>query len=146
MSRKIEEIEQEIVEEFSMFDDWMDKYQYIIEIGQSLPEMDSASKTEDNLVRGCQSQVWLTAKPEEGRVYFQADSDAIITKGLIGLMARVLSGQKPADILDARLEFVDKIGIREHLSPTRSNGLNAMIKKMKLYAFALNSQAGAFSS
>ncbi|MEM6261644.1 MAG: SufE family protein [Bacteroidota bacterium] len=140
MSKKISEIEEEIVEEFSLFDDWMDKYQYIIEMGQQLPGLEESDKSEDNIVRGCQSRVWLTAEEKEGNVAFGADSDAIITKGLIALLVRVLSGQQATDIAKADLGFVDKIGIREHLSPTRSNGLNSMIKKMKLYAIAFQAR------
>ena len=133
---EISTLEKEIVEEFSMFDDWMDKYQYIIDMGQELAAIPAADKTDDNLVRGCQSQVWLTADYADNKVSYQADSDAIITKGLIALLVRVLSGQAPDHILSAPLDFVDEIGIREHLSPTRSNGLNAMIKKMKYIALA----------
>lgn len=140
MTKGIKEIEAEIVEEFSLFDDWMDKYQYIIEMGQALEGIPDPDKTEDNLVRGCQSQVWLTANAQDEAVRYQADSDAIITKGLIAMLIRVLSGQAPADIVAAELAFVDQIGIRQHLSPTRSNGLNAMIKKMKLYALALQAR------
>lgn len=137
---QIKQIEEEIIEDFGFFDDWMDKYQYIIDMGKELSEINANEKTEDNLVRGCQSQVWLTSSLEGDRVNFQADSDAIITKGLIALLVKVLSGQKAADIVAAPLGFVDKIGIREHLSPTRSNGLNAMIKKMKYIAMAHNTQ------
>lgn len=135
----IQEIEAEIIEDFSIFDDWMDKYQYIIDMGQALKGLPETDKKEENLVRGCQSQVWLTASFENGLVHFQADSDAIITKGLVALMVRVLSGQTPNTIATAPLSFTDKIGIREHLSPTRANGLNAMIAKMK--AFAMTFQA-----
>lgn len=140
MTRSISKISSEIVEEFSMFDDWMDKYQYLIEMGQDLPVMPAEAKTEDYIVHGCQSQVWLRAVPENGMVRFEADSDAIITKGLISMLVRVFSGQKAEDILEAKLDFIDQIGMREHLSPTRSNGLNAMIKQMKYYALALQQQ------
>jgi cysteine desulfuration protein SufE len=140
MTRSISDISSEIVEEFSMFDDWMDKYQYLIEMGQDLPVMPAEAKTEDYIVHGCQSQVWLRAVPENEMVRFEADSDAIITKGLISMLVRVLSGQKAEDILEAKLDFIDQIGMREHLSPTRSNGLNAMIKQMKYYALALQQQ------
>ncbi|GAB4413326.1 MAG: SufE family protein [Bacteroidia bacterium] len=143
MSNAIAEIEQAIVEEFSLFDDWMDKYQYIIDMGQELPGLPEADKTEDNIVRGCQSKVWLKARHEADKVYFDADSDAIITRGLIAMLVRVLSGQRAADILSAEMAFVDQVGIRQHLSPTRSNGLNAMIKKMKLYALAFQTQQQA---
>jgi cysteine desulfuration protein SufE len=141
MSKPITEIEAEIIEEFEMFDDWMDRYKYIIEMGQSLPTLDEQFKTDDHIVRGCQSQVWLEAHNEGEQVCFGADSDAIITKGLIALLTRVLSGHSPDDILNARLDFVNKIGLHEHLSPTRSNGLNAMIKKMKMYALAYKAKA-----
>lgn len=132
--QNISEIEAEIIEDFSLFDDWTDKYQYIIDLGQSLKGIPEADKTEENLVRGCQSRVWLTASYRDGLVHFQADSDAIITKGLVALMMRVLSGQSPSTIVNSPLSFTEKIGIREHLSPTRANGLNAMISKMKAYA------------
>jgi cysteine desulfuration protein SufE len=126
----------ELVEEFSMFDDWMDKYQLIIDMGNSLPALNEAHKTDDNIVRGCQSRVWLVADMEDGKVQYEADSDAIITKGLVSMLTRVLSDHKPDEILKADLGFLDKIGIREHLSPTRSNGLNAMMKQMMNYALA----------
>ena len=132
----IQEIEAELIEEFSFFDDWMDKYQHIIDMGQELPSLEDRSKTEDNIVHGCQSRVWLTSGQESEKVVYRADSDAIITKGLIAMLIRVMSDQTPEDIVKAELNFVDKIGIREHLSPTRSNGLNAMIKQMKYYALA----------
>ena len=136
MSQPIRQIEAELAEEFSYFDDWMDKYQHIIEMGQSLPELEETDKTEENIVHGCQSRVWLVSSTRGDTVEFRADSDAIITKGLIAMLIRVLSGQKPDDILQADLGFVDQVGIRQHLSPTRSNGLNAMIKQMKYYALA----------
>lgn len=130
-AQTIEEIENEITEEFSMFDEWMDKYEYIIELGKNLPAMDNSLKTDDRKVSGCQSQVWLNTKFENGRVFYEADSDAIITKGLVGLLVRVLSNQKPEDVVNAKLGFIDKIGMKEHLSPNRANGLVAMIKHMK---------------
>ncbi len=136
MGQSIKEIEAEIIEEFSFFDDWMDKYQHIIEMGQTLSSLPDDKKTEDNIVHGCQSRVWLSAPPQPDHVEYRADSDAIITKGLIAMLIRVLSGQPPQAILNADLAFVDAIGIREHLSPTRSNGLTAMIKQMKYYALA----------
>ncbi len=136
MGQSIKEIEAEIIEEFSFFDDWMDKYQHIIEMGQTLSSLPDDKKTEDNIVHGCQSRVWLSASPQPDHVEYRADSDAIITKGLIAMLIRVLSGQPPQEILNADLAFVDAIGIREHLSPTRSNGLTAMIKQMKYYALA----------
>jgi len=134
--KTIRELEQEIVDEFSHFDDWMDKYNYLIELGKSVPLIDALSKTKNNLISGCQSRVWLHAKYEDGKIHFSADSDAVITKGIVSLLIRVLNDQSPQDILNADLSFVDKIGLKEHLSPTRSNGLNSMIKQMKLYAMA----------
>lgn len=132
----IAEIENQIVEEFSMYDDWMDKYAYLIEIGNGLEPMDEAHKTEDNLIKGCQSRVWFHAEMRDGKLYFTADSDAIITKGIAGLLIRVFSGQAPEDIVDANLDFIDKIGLTQHLSPTRSNGLLSMVKQIKYYALA----------
>lgn len=137
MSASISDIESEIIEEFSLFDDWTDKYQYIIEMGQTLPSLPAADKKEANLVRGCQSQVWLTAEEKQGIIIFHADSDAIITKGLIAMLVRVLSHQPASDIIQAELTFIDSIGLREHLFPTRANGLNEMVKKMKMYAASL---------
>lgn len=128
--------EDKIVNEFSLFDDWMDKYNYIIELGKNLPVIDENYKTSQYLISGCQSQVWLFAEYKDGLVYFTADSDAIITKGIVNLLIRVLSGRAPQEIIDAQLEYLDAIGIREHLSPTRSNGLVSMIKQMKMYAYA----------
>jgi cysteine desulfuration protein SufE len=136
----IPEIEQQIIQEFSVFDDWMDKYNYLIETGKSLKMIDPKYKVQNNLISGCQSRVWLHASYEDGRIHFSADSDAVITKGLISLMIRVLDGQTPDDILNAKLEFVDQIGLKEHLSPTRSNGLVSMIKQMKLYALAFKTK------
>jgi cysteine desulfuration protein SufE len=131
MNKSIEEIEDEIVEEFSLFDEWMDKYEYIIELGKNLTPMDDSLKTEERKVSGCQSQVWLSTKFENGNIIFEADSDAIITKGLVGLLVRVLSNQKPEEVVNAKLDFIDRIGMKEHLSPNRANGLVAMIKHMK---------------
>lgn len=128
--------EDKIVNEFSLFDDWMDKYNYIIELGKNLPVIDEKYKISQYLISGCQSQVWLFAEYKDGLVYFTADSDAIITKGIVNLLIRVLSGRTPQEIMDAQLEYLDAIGIREHLSPTRSNGLVSMIKQMKMYAYA----------
>lgn len=130
----IPEIEKEIQSEFSLFDDWMEKYNYMIELGKSLPIIDPQYKTDQFLITGCQSKVWLHARYEEGKVIFSADSDAIITKGIVSLLVRVFSGQTPEAIIHADTTFIDTIGLREHLSPTRSNGLSAMIKQMKLYA------------
>ncbi|KIO46806.1 MULTISPECIES: SufE family protein [Porphyromonadaceae] len=132
----IEEIEHQIVEEFSMYDDWMDKYAYLIEIGTGMESMNEACKTDDNLIKGCQSRVWFHAEMKEDKLYFVADSDAIITKGIAGLLVRVFSGQRPKDIVDADLSFIDQIGLTQHLSPTRSNGLLSMIKQIKYYALA----------
>jgi cysteine desulfuration protein SufE len=137
---KIPEIEEQIVEEFSVFEDWMDKYNYLIENGKNLKMIDPKYKVQNNLISGCQSRVWLHAWYEDGKVYFSADSDAVITKGLISLMIRVLDGQPPDDIIEADLGFIDKIGLKEHLSPTRSNGLVSMIKQMKLYALAFKAK------
>lgn len=138
----IPEIESGIVEEFSLFEDWMDKYNYLIELGKSLPVIDPKYKTEQYLISGCQSQVWLHAEYRDGKVFFSADSDAIITKGIVNLLIRVLSDQAPADIIDSSLSFLDGIGLREHLSPTRSNGLNSMIRQMKLYAVVFQQKFG----
>lgn len=133
-NNSIKEIEEEIIEEFSLFDDWMSKYEYIIELGKKLPLIDEKYKTEEYKVKGCQSQVWLNAELENGKLVYKADSDAIITKGLIALLIRVLSDQKPEDIAKAKMEFLDKIGMKEHLSPNRANGLSAMLNYMKNYA------------
>ena len=135
---KIEEIEQEILDEFSLFDNWMDKYEYIIELGKDLPKINPESKTKENLIKGCQSQVWLDADLTNNVISFTADSDAIITKGIIALLVRVLSSQSPKDIMNAQLSFIDKIGLKSHLSPTRANGLLEMVKQMRAYAFAFS--------
>lgn len=134
--KTIQEIENEIIEEFAIYDDWMDKYAYLIEIGNDLPGMDEAHKTEDNLIQGCQSRVWFHAEMKDGWLWFTADSDAIITKGIAGLLVRVFSGQKPEDIVHADLRFIDEIGLTQHLSPIRSNGLLSMVKQIKMYALA----------
>ena len=135
--KTIEENIAEIESDFSMFDQWVDKYAYLIDIGKSLPLIDAKYKDEDHLIRGCQSQVWLAARlNDQGRIEFTADSDAIITKGIISLLVRVLSGQTPQDIAQADLSFIDRIGLSSHLSPTRANGLSEMIRQMKLYAAA----------
>lgn len=134
----IQEIEQQIIEEFDLFEDWMDKYNYIIELGKELPLIDPKYKTQQYLIVGCQSQVWLHASYENGIIHFTADSDAIITKGIVNLLIRVLSGRTPKEIIDAPLEYLDQIGIKNHLSPTRSNGLASMIKQMKMYAIAFD--------
>jgi cysteine desulfuration protein SufE len=132
--------EQEIVEEFSLFDDWMDKYNYIIDVGKSIDKIDEKYKKNQYLISGCQSQVWVHAEYRDGKVYFQADSDALITAGIVGLLMRVMSGQTPEEIIRADLSFIDEIGLKEHLSQTRSNGLVNMIKQMKLYALAFQAQ------
>jgi len=137
----IQEIENQIVEEFEQFDDWMEKYNYLIESGKNLPLIDEQYKTQQYLISGCQSQVWLHASFENGKVVFKADSDAIITKGIVALLIRVFSHQSPDDIINTPLSFIDKIGLKEHLSPTRSNGLVSMIKQMKLYALAFKTKA-----
>lgn len=137
----IKEIQDSIVEEFSMFDDWMDRYAMLIEMGKDCPMIDAQYRNDNYLINGCQSRVWLHAKMEEGKVYFSADSDAVITKGIINLLIKVLSGQKPSDIVAADMSFLDEIGLKEHLSPTRSNGLLSMVKQMMLYAEVFNSQS-----
>ena len=138
--KTIEELSAEIIEEFSVFDEWLDKYEYIIELGKSLPLIDEKDKIDDNLINGCQSRVWLACSMQEGRLYFKADSDAIITKGIISLLIRVYSGQMPADILASDFSFIDRIGLKENLSPTRAGGLVAMIKQIKLYALGYESR------
>lgn len=134
----IQDIQNQIIEEFSIYEDWLDKYQYIIDLSKELPLIDDQYKKENYVIKGCQSQVWLHAEFIDGNVLYTADSDAIITKGIISLLIRVLSNQKPEDILNTDLFFIEKIGLKENLSPTRSNGLVAMIKQMKLYAMACN--------
>jgi cysteine desulfuration protein SufE len=136
----INAIQDELIEDFSFYEDWMSKYEYIIQLGKELPLIDEHYKTEDRLIKGCQSKVWLHAEFKEGKIFFTADSDAIITKGLVSLMVKVLSGHTPAEIASADLYFIDQIGLKEHLSPTRANGLLAMVKQMKLYAIALQGQ------
>lgn len=136
------EKESQIIEEFAMFDDWMDKYNYLIELGKSLPVIDEEYKADQFLISGCQSKVWLHASFVDGKVMFTADSDAIITKGIVNLLIRVLSGEEPDDIIKAPLDFINQIGLNDHLSPTRSNGLNAMIKQMKMYATVFKLKSG----
>lgn len=133
----INEIQDEIIEEFGFYEDWMEKYEHIIGLGKELNIIAAADKTDDKLIQGCQSRVWLHADYKDGKIHFTADSDAIITKGLVSLMVAVLSGHTPTEIVNADLYFIDKIGLKSHLSPTRSNGLLAMLKQMKLYALAL---------
>lgn len=135
----INEIQDEIIEEFGFFGDWMEKYEHIISFGKDLPGLTESDKIEDNRVKGCQSKVWLTADRKQENLIFDADSDAVITRGLVGLLVKVLSNQKPEDIANADLYFIDRIGLKEHLSPNRSNGLLSMIKTMKLYAIAHSS-------
>lgn len=138
--KSIDEIQDEIIDEFSVFDDWMDKYALLIDLGNSLPPIEEKYKTNENLIEGCQSRVWLQADYREGRVVFRAESDALIVKGIVDLLVRVLSGHTPQEILDADLYFIDRIGLKEHLSPTRSNGLVAMLKQMKMYALAFKAK------
>jgi cysteine desulfuration protein SufE len=137
----INEIQDELIDEFSLFGDWMEKYEYIIQLGKELPLIKDEYKKDENLIRGCQAKVWLHADFQDGRVHFTADSDAIITKGLVSMVVRVLSGHTPEDIVKTELYFVDQIGLREHLSVTRSNGLLSMIKQMKIYALAFQAKA-----
>jgi len=136
----IKEVQNEIIDEFSMFDDWTERYEYIIELGKSLPIIDEKYKTDENLIRGCQSKVWLNAEQQEDKVVFTADSDAILTKGIIAIMIRAFSNQSPQAILEASTDFVDEIGLKEHLSPTRANGLVSMIKQIKMYALAFQAK------
>ena len=141
----INEIQDEIIQEFADFDDWMDRYQLLIDLGSSQPKLDDKYKTEQNLIDGCQSRVWLQADMRDGLLHFQAESDALIVKGIVALLLRVLSDHTPQEILRADLYFIESIGLREHLSPTRSNGLLAMLRQMKLYALAYQARGGAES-
>ena len=136
----IKEIQEEIIDEFSMFEDWMERYEYIIDLGKSLPIINEQFKLDDNLIVGCQSKVWLHSEINDDKLQFTADSDAILTKGIVAILLRVFNNQKPKDILDADLYFIDEIGLKEHLSPTRANGLVSMIKQIKLYALAFHSK------
>jgi len=136
----INERQEEVIEEFAIFEDWMDKYEHLISLGKELPLIEESKKVAENIIKGCQSRVWLSAELNEGRIQFTADSDAIITKGIISLMIRVLNNSSPEEILASELYFVDQIGLKEHLSPTRSNGLVNMIKQMKMYAIAFQTQ------
>lgn len=136
----IEKIQEELIDEFSMFEDWMQRYEYMIDLGKSLPLIDETLKNDDKLIKGCQSKVWLNSEIADGKIIFTADSDAIITKGIVAVLVRVFSNQKPKDILDANTDFIDEIGLKEHLSPTRANGLVSMIKQMKMYALAYQTQ------
>ena len=137
------EAQQDIIEEFALFDDWMDKYEHLIGLGKNLPLIDEHYKTDQYIIKGCQSKVWLRAEQNEGRVYFSADSDAIITKGIVSVLIRAFSGLSAQDIIDAPTNFINEIGLSDHLSPTRANGLVAMIKQMKLYATAFAAQNNA---
>lgn len=136
-----DKIQEEIIEEFAVFDEWLDKYDYLIELSDTLPAIADEHRTDNYVIKGCQSRVWVDARIEDGKVYFAADSDAIITKGIIALLIRVMNGRTPQEILNMELYFIDAIGLGENLSPTRSNGLVAMIKQMKMYALAFNAKA-----
>jgi len=134
----IEEIQQEIIDEFSMYEDWMDKYGYLIELGNELEDVDPKDKNDQNIIKGCQSRVWLVADLADGKINFQGESDAVIVKGLVALLLRVVSGRTPKELLENDLHFIDDLGLKQHLSPTRSNGLLAMVKQIRLYAVAYN--------
>ena len=136
----IETIKNDIISEFSLFEDWMEKYEYIIELGKSIPLINPKFKVDDNLIKGCQSKVWIHAELKDNNVFFSADSDAIITKGIIAILIRVFSNQQPKNILESDTKFIDKIGLKEHLSPTRANGLVSMIKQIKIYALAFKNK------
>lgn len=136
----IEEIQNEIIDEFSMFDDWEERYQYMIDLGKTLPLIDSQFKTDNNIIKGCQSKVWVHAEMDDNKVEFTADSDAIITKGIIAILIRTFSNQMPSEIINADTEFINKIGLKDHLSPTRANGLVSMIKQLKMYALVYQTQ------
>lgn len=136
----IKKIQEEIIDEFSMFDDWMQRYEYIIDLGKNLPLIQEEFKTDDNTIKGCQSKVWLKGEQNDDKIVFTADSDAILTKGIIAILIRVFSNQKSSDILNADMDFIDEIGLKEHLSPTRANGLVSMIKNIKMYALAFDAK------
>ena len=136
----INELQDNIIDEFSAFDDWMDKYALLIDLGNSLPPLDERYKTESNLIEGCQSRVWLQADFVDGKIHFQGESDAVIVKGIVSLLIQVLNDHTPQEILDADLYFIEKVGLKEHLSPTRSNGLVAMVKQMRIYAMAFGAK------
>jgi len=140
LTMTIQEKENKIIEEFDLFEDWMDKYNYLIELGHSLPIIDNKYRNDSYLINGCQSRVWISAEMEDGKMILKADSDAVITKGVVYLLVNVLSGEKPADILNCELAFLNQIGLQEHLSPTRANGLTSMIKQIKLYALAFQTK------
>lgn len=137
---EIKKIQEEIIDEFSMFDDWMQRYEYIIELGKTLPLINEKYKTEENIIKGCQSKVWVHGEEQDDKIVFTADSDAILTKGIIAILIRTFSNQKASDILAADTQFIDEIGLKEHLSPTRANGLVSMIKQIKMYALAFQSK------
>ena len=139
---KINDLQEEIIAEFNSFDDWMDRYQLLIELGSEQPSLEAQYKTDQNLIEGCQSRVWLQADEEDGKIIFRAESDALIVKGIIALLIKVLSGHTPDEILNADLYFIDRIGLRDHLSPTRSNGLLSMVKQMRMYALAFKAKEG----
>ena len=141
LTRTIQETEDEIVDEFSLFDNWEDKYEYIIDLGKKLEPLDPQFKIDENKIKGCQSQVWLVADEHDGRIYFKADSDAVIVRGLVSMLIRVLSGHKPQEIINTKLDFINKIGMTTHLAQTRSNGLLSMVKQMKNYALAYKVKA-----
>lgn len=136
----INELQDQVIDEFSVFDDWMDKYALLIDLGNSLPPLDERYKTESNLIEGCQSRVWLQADYVDGKVIFRGESDAVIVKGIVSLLIQILSGHTPQEIIDADLYFIERVGLKEHLSPTRSNGLVAMVKQMRLYAVAFRAK------
>lgn len=139
-NRTVVDVKNEIIEEFSVFEDWMDKYEYIIELGKSVPMIEETQKTEANLIKGCQSRVWLSSEYRDGKIFFAADSDAIITKGIISLLVRVFNGRTPQEILSSDFSFVEKIGLKDNLSPTRANGLVSMIKQIQNYAVAYSAK------
>ena len=141
MAKSIHDIQEEIIEEFELFDDWLERYQLIIEYGRALKPMPAEDKNDQNLIDGCQSKVWFTCRLEDGKIFYKGDSDAILVRGIVALLIDVLSGHTPKEIIDANLYFIDRIGLREHLSPTRSNGVAAMLKQMRLYALAWNSRS-----
>ena len=138
----IEEVQQEIIEEFSVYEDWMDKYGYLIELGNELPDLVQTEKTDEYLIKGCQSRVWLVPELKNGKIFFKGESDAIIVKGLVALLLRVASGRTPRELMESEMHFIDDLGLKQHLSPTRSNGLLAMVKQIRLYAVAYNKIAG----
>lgn len=138
----IEKVQQDIIEEFSVYSDWMDKYGYLIELGNDLANLDPKEKTDQNLIRGCQSRVWLVAEMKDGKINFRGESDAVIVKGLVALLLRVVSGRTPKELIENDLHFIDDLGLKQHLSPTRSNGLLAMVKQIRLYAVAYNKITG----